>query len=106
VHEYGKYFGLAQRVLPVGVVGGAAKNAGETTLLVGIVTADAGEHTGWSHGTSSRARVCAMIFCRVPLDNVTDLHCEPSRANRQGMSPISLLAEELMLSALTSIVVE
>ena len=51
VDEDGECFDLAQRVFPVGVVDGAAKHTGEATLLAGIVTADAGEHVGWNHGT-------------------------------------------------------
>jgi hypothetical protein len=48
---------LAQCVFPVGAVSGAAKHAGETTLLAGIVTADAGEHIGWGHGKLLQAKI-------------------------------------------------
>ena len=46
VQEDGKRFDLTQRVLPVGAIGGAAKHAGETTLLAGVITTHAGEHIG------------------------------------------------------------
>src|SRR5262249_56541496 len=80
VHEDGKCFDLAQRMFPVATVCGAAKHAGETALFAGVITADAGEHT--QDGTtalSSRARFCAIIFCRVRPDNVANLHCKLSR---------------------------
>ena len=51
MHKDGKCFGLAQRVFPIAAVGGTAKHAGETTLLAGIITADAGENIGLGHGT-------------------------------------------------------
>ena len=51
VHEDGKCFDLAQGVFPVAIVCSAAKHAGETALFAGVITADAGEHTGWNHGT-------------------------------------------------------
>jgi hypothetical protein len=38
-------------VFPIAAVGGTAKHAGETTLLAGIITADAGEKIGLGHGT-------------------------------------------------------
>jgi hypothetical protein len=47
-----------------------------------------------------------MIFCYVPLDNVTDLLCELSRPRRHGMSPMSALGQkqtsrsEISMSAL------
>ena len=50
VHEDGKCFDLAQGVFPVAIVCSAAKHAGETALFAGVITADAGEHTGWNHG--------------------------------------------------------
>src|SRR6516164_4693126 len=43
---------------------------------------------------SFRARFCAMIFCCVSLDNVTDLHSEPSRLRRHGMSPMATLGHK------------
>ena len=46
VHEDGKCFDLAQGVFPVAIVCSAAKHAGETALFAGVITADAGEHTG------------------------------------------------------------
>jgi hypothetical protein len=69
VHEDGKCFDLAQRVFPVAIVCCvAAKHAGETALFAGVITADAGEHTGWNHGTVLPSKICAIIFCRVRPD--------------------------------------
>jgi hypothetical protein len=42
-------------MFPVATVCGAAKHAGETALFAGVITADAGEHTGWNHGTVLRS---------------------------------------------------
>jgi hypothetical protein len=65
-------------VFPVATVCGAAKHAGETALFAGVITADAGEHTGWNHGMSSRATFFAILFRRVRPDNVANLHCKLS----------------------------
>jgi len=46
VHKHGECFELAQHVFPVGVIDAAAKHAGEAPLVAGVITADAGEHTG------------------------------------------------------------
>ncbi|SRR6266480_925710 len=69
MHEDGKRLDLAQYVLPVGIIGGAAKHASKTTLLAGIIAADPSEHMGWRHDRSS-LRFCAIIFCGARLDNV------------------------------------
>jgi hypothetical protein len=57
VQEDGKRFDLTQRVFPVGAIGGAAKHAGETTLLAGVITADAGEYIRWDHSTVLRGKI-------------------------------------------------
>src|SRR4029077_3071453 len=57
VQEDGKRFDLAQRVFPVGAIGGAAKHAGETTLLAGVITADAGEYIRCDHSTVLRGKI-------------------------------------------------
>ena len=44
MHKNGKCFDLAQRVLPIGAVGGAAKDARETALFTGVITTNTGEH--------------------------------------------------------------
>src|SRR4029077_2240456 len=59
VQEDGKRFDLAQRVFPVGAIGGAAKHSGETTLLAGVITADAGEYIRWDHSTVLRGKIFA-----------------------------------------------
>src|SRR5258706_12280417 len=91
VHEDGKCFDLAQAVFPVAsVCCVAAKHAGETALFAGVITADAGEHTGWNHGTVLPSKFSAIIFCRVRPDNVVNLCCKPLVRGLEVVSPMGL----------------
>lgn len=73
-----------------------------TILLAAIVIANTGKQIRRSHSTTLPLRFCAMIFGRAPLDNVTVLHCRPSRSGTSRRSICSMSAVRLASAAVNS----